>query len=56
MSRLKKSPHGCVTHQVNRLAEDSRKCLEDVHCWGEIADQSPIAIAIFFEGFLPFLE
>ena len=40
-----------VTHQARRLAENSGECLEYLHCRGEAAYQSPIAIAIFFEGF-----
>jgi hypothetical protein len=47
---------GCVTHQVGRLAEDSRECLEDVHYRSEAVDQALIAIAIFFKGLLPFLK
>ena len=54
---LKKTPQiGCVTHEVDRFAEDSRECLEDGHCRGETAYQSPITIAIFFEGLLSSLE
>jgi hypothetical protein len=50
---LKDSEMEYVTHQARRIAQDPRKCLEDLHCRADAAYQSPIAIAIFFESFLP---
>ena len=46
----------CVTHQADRLAEDTRESLENLHCRAEAAYQSPIAIAVFLECLLPPLE
>ena len=45
-----------MTHEAGRLAEDSRECLENLHCRAEATYQSPIAIAIFFEILLASLE
>ena len=46
----------CVAHHADRLAEDARERVNNVHCWTEAADQSPIPIAIFLERPLSFLE
>ena len=46
----------CDAHQADRLTKDARECLKNLHRRAEAAYQSPIAIAIFFECFLSFLE
>ena len=46
----------CVTHQVDRFAQNPRECLKDLDRLAEIGYQSPVAIAIFFEIVLPTLE
>jgi hypothetical protein len=47
-----------VAYQVNLPVKDPRalECPKDIHYWGEAAYQSRIAVAIFLEGLLPFLE
>ena len=45
-----------MTRRVDRLAKDSRECLEDFHYRAEAGYEPPIAIAIFFKSLLSFLE
>ena len=45
-----------VAHQVDRFAQDTGKCLDNLYCWAEAADQPPIPIAIFLERLFSFLE
>jgi hypothetical protein len=46
----------CVAHQTDRLAEDARERVDNLHCWAEAADQTAIPIAILPECLLSFLE
>ncbi len=46
----------CAANLANCVAYDRRERLYNLHRQADALDQSPIAIAIFVEGFLSFLE
>lgn len=45
-----------MAHQTGRLTEKTREAMKDPNSRAETIYQSPILIAIFFEGFLSFLK
>ena len=46
----------CVSNQADRLAQNARECLDDIHRRSEAADQSPISFPIALECLLSLLK
>ena len=53
---VRESPMACVTHQADRLTEDPRESMKDIHYRAEPAYLSRIATMVFFKCLLPFPE
>jgi hypothetical protein len=46
----------CVAHMADRMANDARECVNDVHCTAKGVYQFPISFTIFLEGLCSILE
>ena len=46
----------CVAHMADRIANDPRECMNDLHCNAKGVYQFPISLTIFLEGLCSILE
>jgi hypothetical protein len=45
-----------VAHMADRMANDPRECMNDLHCTAKAVYQFPISLTVFLEGLRSILE